>query len=237
MTPASLQQQQIAFDQVMAGFFAFMEWCYQVTIGPNERAHLQSMIVARWGDPNVPVKGLVGYICTLWNAVQGQPPHHQDRLRPQAVRIVREMLIQANGRGQVLATLHAILETLRPGCTGVPLAPPAVLPAAAMPAHPAPAIAQQQAAPMGSHPVYANPTPLQPAQPYAMTPMTAAAANPYAPPQPAWPAGPGPAGGPLDPDDVRARLQSETARHQRMSMDLKIEEGRNKMVDKILNSF
>jgi hypothetical protein len=119
----------------------------------------------------------------------------------------------------------------------VPLAPPPAMAAAPMPVHPALAAAQPPPAPMAPYPVPAYPAPPPPVHPYAMTAATPLpAANPYAP-LPAWSAVPGLAGGPLDPNDVRARLQGETSRHQLMSLDLKIEEGRNKMVDKILNSF
>lgn len=243
MTP-SPQQRQIAFDQVMEAFFAFFEWCHGVTIRPNERAHVQSMIVARWGDPNSPVKQLVAYVGTQWNTVLAQPPQRRDQLRPQAIRIVQDLLRQANGRGPVLAALHGILEALKPGCTGVPLMPPSAAPcplpastpphAIPIPVHPAGTYPAQPYPPQPNTPPYpASPSPagFYPANPYAAPPLPGAA-NPYATPHAA-----GSAPNPLDPDEVRARLQQETARHQMMSLQIKIQEGQDKMIEKILNSF
>lgn len=225
-----LQQRQIA--QVVDANFAFFEWCHGVTFGPRERAYLQSMMIARWDDPSAPAKKLACYVAQLWGQVSAQPLHQRDQLRPQAHGIIQRLLMQASGRGPVLATLHLMLERLRPGSSGVPL-PQAAQPQT-MPVPTAAAGYAGQPHPWPSHPAQATPVPYQSQPQYP--PQQHAALAPVGAPPTGWPVGPQP-GELLTAEELYEEKLQTKAHEQAIQRRLAIDSAIDRSTQKILDSM
>ena len=205
-------QQIAAFNRAIHAFFEYFEWCYGISIPPDHRAPVTQVIASRWSDPDQTVKDLMVYIISQHDVFSKRRPADRRQLRSQAQKILRDVFswVETNGRGQALATLHQVIESLRPGCTGVPskaLQTPAPLP-------------PPQASPYVSQ---VSPYP-SPAPPYP---------SPYPPPTPWNPRAFDDASVP----DIQQVLRQEKIRQQQLLMEQGIWDMRSATVDKILQKF
>lgn len=169
--------------QILGAFFEFFEWTYQVTLSAAHRERLRAEIYAGWSNSDESDHRLIGYVVHLHKLVFTSPRSEHDSLRSQALSLFKREISRPAGTdaARILAVLHAILEEVRPGCTGVKLiaraktsAPERAPAPSAAPVQSPAAPAQQAFAAAPTQALQAAPTQAQAAAPVPAAPVTLA---------------------------------------------------------------
>lgn len=114
-------------DEMIGTFVGLFEWAYQIQIPPQYRQGIEQHLRAGWFNEDRSEHTLVAFVLDLSARLQAtwNPDEHRAGVQQHFANEFR-LLTQVsadllNDKYRILAVVHSVIESLRPGATGLPL--------------------------------------------------------------------------------------------------------------------